>query len=112
MAFKKPYKTYLIESKAIIETDERGKRFPRGQVKWGRFVRWQNYNSPQSNFKDAVRQVTRDLHKNHTGYVIYRRVVLNGLLTNDLKPLYKAKWGHDNQPFIQYTALGKRWLKM
>ncbi len=112
MAFKKPYKTYLIEFRAILETDERGKRFSHGAIKYGRFVRWQKFDNPKTNFRDAVRQITRDLTQNHRGYIIYRRVVLNGLLTNDLKPLYKAKWGHDNQPFMQYTALGKRWLKM
>lgn len=111
MAFKEPYKTYLIESQAIIETDERGKRFPRGTVNYGHFVRWHKYDSPKSNFKDAVRQVTRALLHDHTGFIVYRRVVLGGLLTNDLKALYKAKWGHDNQPFTQYTALGKRWLR-
>lgn len=112
MAFKKPYKTYLIESKAIIETDERGKRFPRGEVKYGRFVRWQKYDSPKANFKDAVRQATKSAMQKDVGYTIYRRVVLNELLTDDIKPLYKVKKRAGQPIYTEYTSLGKRWLKL
>ena len=112
MAFKQPYKTYLIESQAILERDEDGRRFPHGAVKKGRFIRWNRYDNPRTNFRDAVRRVTRDMAQSHVGHIIYRRVVLGGLLSNDLKVLYKAKWGHDNQPFVQYTPLGKRWLNI
>ena len=106
----KPYKTYRIETRSIHTRAKDGKRLH--PVHWGVPVRWERFPTPASNFRDAVRQVTNLVHKDHVGYIVYRRVLKNGLPTNDVKPLYKAKWGNNGSPYIEYTTLGIRWQNM
>ena len=102
-------RTFQVFSKSIIENDKNGKRLH--TTKWGRPRTWDRKELPLDNLKMAIRWARASMKKTHTGYVIYRRVVINGIPTEKIEPLFQAKWGHDDLPFTALKPLGIQWVK-
>jgi len=102
-------RTYLVQTRSIIERDSDGKRLH--EVRWGRFKTWNSKPTPIENFKDAIKNIKKAMRHKHKGYIIYRRVMLGGRPTHNIEPLYQAKWGHDGLPFVAYKPLGLSWIK-
>jgi hypothetical protein len=103
-------KSYLIQSRYVMAYNKNGKRLR--PIRWGNWQDWDDYKSPFDNFTNAVSWTTKAMQRNHKGYVIYRRVVINGKPTADIVPLYQAKYGYDKIPFTLYSQLGEAWKKM
>ena len=102
-------KSYLIQSRAIREHDSDGRRLR--QVGWGGYETWTKFRSPIANFRDAVNEVTKRMEETHVGFVVYRTVIMDGEPTDDIQPLYQAKWGHDDMAFTAYKPLGEKWRR-
>lgn len=92
---------YVIESKTVRHTHK-------GMQKDGETIIWIKFDSPIANFKYAVKQITRLIAHTHISYTIYRR--MQG--SEHKQILFRAKWVNDGMPHIEYTMLGKEWLKL
>jgi hypothetical protein len=102
-------KTFIIQTRRIIEFKRTGERLH--NVEFSKYKTWNKKTTAIDNFKDAVRKTNRAMRKYHEGYIVYRRLKLNGKSTNDVEQLYQAKWGHNDKPYVAFKPLGRAWLK-
>ena len=106
MAIKR---TFQVFSRAIKETDKDGKRLH--TTLWGRPRIWDRKELPVDNLRMAIRWARASMKKNHVGYIVYRRIVINGMPTEKIEPLFQAKWGHDGLPYTALKPLGIEWMR-
>lgn len=71
-----------------------------GKAVWGDFRQWVQSTNPVTNIRAAIRYAKSYLQERHIGTVVY--VTIRG--TDNVVPVWQAKWGHDNQPFITWNA--------
>jgi len=69
-----------------------------GKVLWGNFRAWLKKEDMVLNIKDAIRYARQYLQANHIGTIVY--IARKG--TRAAIPIWEAKWGHDNLPFMAW----------
>lgn len=67
---------------------------------WGSFKPWLNHKDMVLNIKEAIRYAKKKLREAHIGTIVY--IAKKG--TQSALPVWEAKWGHDNLPFISWKA--------
>jgi len=65
---------------------------------WGRYRAWLRNEDMVLNIKEAIRYAKRYLRDNHIGTIVY--IAKEG--TRSALPIWEAKWGHDNLPFMAW----------
>jgi len=88
---KRPAPVFAILSRHI--TTVRG-----GKAKWGAFKEWSEHKDNALNIRDAMKYGTRYLNRRHVGTIVY--ITQKG--SKEVLPIWEAKWGHDNQPYIAW----------
>ncbi len=95
---------YLVQSRTIHDHDGYGHRFPGGKIHWGPGVTWNRHINNILNIREAIKEVVQRLNVRHIGAMIYIRKVVNHLPTKTAVPIFEAKWGHDDLPFISWKS--------
>lgn len=104
-------RTFHIHSQLVYDRDSQGKRYPHGQVRWGKVVTWNGADNA-TNFREAVLNAVGHMNNNKLGTVISVRQYNNGIPTRNVTKLFVAKWGHDNRPFTKfYYSIGDWWKR-
>jgi len=94
--------SFLVQSRVVFDRDGFGHRFPGGTIRWGKWITWNTYRDNVLNLKKAINEVLHRLKEKHQGAIIYIRPVMNNLPSKKVVPIFQAKWGHDNLPFISW----------
>lgn len=100
---KRPIRiTTLVQSRAVTIYNRQGKQIG-GKARWGKWETWNDYQDDRLNLRAAVRNALKRLKEYRIGTVVYVRKVINGLPSpKDVYPIFEAKWGTDNLPFVQW----------
>ena len=69
-----------------------------GKAKWGEYREWSNHKDNVLNFREAMKYAVNYLKRRHIGTLVY--ITQKG--ERDILPLWEAKWGHDNKPYIAW----------
>lgn len=96
--------TYLVQSRTIHDRDGSWNRFPGGKIHWGKGITWNRHKDNILNIRGVIQQAVRRLNMRHIGTMIYIRKVVNRAPTKAVVPIFEAKWGHDELPFISWKA--------
>lgn len=94
---------YLVRSRAIYDKNGEGNRFSGGKVHKGRWITWNAHQDNNLNLREAIIDARSRLKLRHIGTVVYIVPFYNGkAYRGDFTPLYDAKWGHDNLPYMSW----------
>lgn len=69
-----------------------------GKAIWGSFKAWLGSKDMVLNIKEAIRYAKQQLRRQHIGTIVY--IAKKG--TKSAIPIWEAKWGHDNLPFMAW----------
>ena len=105
--------SYLVQSRVIYDKNREGQRFPGGKIRWGKWVTWNRDRDNVFNLQDAIKMALARLKARHQGTVVYIRAVANNLPSKKTIPIWEAKWGHDDLPFISWkpNPVADMWRK-
>ena len=92
--------TTLVQSRAVTIRNPQGKRLR--NARWGKWETWNEFRDDALNLKAAISNALSRLKKYRVGTIIYLRKVANGLPTKTIFPIFEAKWGNDDIPFVSW----------
>ena len=101
--------TYAIQSQSLTDIDSFGNR--QKEIRYFRPRFWVRADNVVANFRDAVLFSIRRLNSQHIGTIVYSVMLIDGRPQEYLTKLAQFKWGHDQQPFIQYEGPVGHWFK-
>lgn len=80
-----------------------------GRAQWGDPRGVQTEKSPELNLKKAIDYARKYLTRTHMGTIVY--VIGRGW--REPVPVYEAKWGHDDLPYMAWknSAIGLWWRR-
>ena len=79
-----------------------------GKAIWGKVKTWRQYADIKLNIKAARDYAVAYMNRRHIGTVLYIR--REG--TRGATPIFQAKWGHDNLPFVRWNGpVGEYWKR-
>lgn len=65
---------------------------------WGKFVVWLKHEDMVLDIQEAISYAKKKLRENHIGTIVY--IAKKG--TMSALPIWEAKWGHDNLPYMAW----------
>jgi len=69
-----------------------------GKAVWGKFRSWTSHADNARNLRAAIEYAVGFLRNRHIGTIVY--VIRRG--GREPIPVWEAKWGHDNLPFVSW----------
>jgi len=94
--------SYLIQSRAVFDKDGTGHRFSGGKIRWGKWRTWNRRLDNELNLREAIRWAMLRLKTFRLGAVVYIRAVVNNRASKEETPIFEAKWGHDDLPYMAW----------
>lgn len=97
-----PVKHYRILTRSVTIYNPDGSRVKGGKAVWGHWQNWSKYISDFENLRDAMNTCREACKLSHTGFVVYRQLMVGGRYTSDIQPYWQIKWGTDGKLYENF----------